>query len=391
VRIRSSTAHQQAATRLTAILSNHVAHHDLGRVFAAGGNGYVDTAMGEQCDDGNTTSGDGCSADCLSDETCGNGYVDTAMGEQCDDGNNSDNDACLAGCVMNVCGDGLQHLGVEACDDGNTVSGDGCSADCLSDETCGNEILDISASETCDGSDFGNDSCQARGYYSGSLNCSANCVDIDDSGCSGSCGDGICEPGHGEIHVSCPTDCPAYVIISAGAWHNCSMMTDETAWCWGGGTYGRLGNGSTASSSIPVQVAGLTNVVTISSGGFHNCAMAADGAIWCWGHGTHGQLGNGSIADSSIPVQVTGLTNAIAISAGGYHSCAVVSDGTVWCWGYSHDGQLGNGSSKERRAVPLASVTRLVKLLSYWNSSMRMTTPPRLAPARHTPQAELAV
>lgn len=47
------------------------------------GDGARDT--GEICDDGNLLSGDGCSGDCLSNETCGNGYVDIARGEQCDD------------------------------------------------------------------------------------------------------------------------------------------------------------------------------------------------------------------------------------------------------------------------------------------------------------------
>ena len=39
----------------------------------------------EVCDDGNIVSGDGCSADCLSNETCGNGRVDIVTGEECDD------------------------------------------------------------------------------------------------------------------------------------------------------------------------------------------------------------------------------------------------------------------------------------------------------------------
>jgi cysteine-rich repeat protein len=61
------------------------------------GNGFLD--VDEACDDGNTIDGDGCSADCLSDETCGNGYVDTALGEQCDDGNGVDWDGCT-GCAI---------------------------------------------------------------------------------------------------------------------------------------------------------------------------------------------------------------------------------------------------------------------------------------------------
>jgi len=56
------------------------------------GNGFVDAA--EVCDDGNLVAGDGCSADCLSDETCGNGVVDVAVGETCDDGNDTSGDGC---------------------------------------------------------------------------------------------------------------------------------------------------------------------------------------------------------------------------------------------------------------------------------------------------------
>lgn len=48
------------------------------------GDGTLDG--GEACDDGNLAAGDGCSADCGSDETCGNGVVDGIAGEQCDAG-----------------------------------------------------------------------------------------------------------------------------------------------------------------------------------------------------------------------------------------------------------------------------------------------------------------
>ncbi|MBW2260657.1 MAG: hypothetical protein JRG91_01690 [Deltaproteobacteria bacterium] len=46
------------------------------------GDGITQTELGEVCDDGGTESGDGCSADCLSDETCGNGITD--VDEDCD-------------------------------------------------------------------------------------------------------------------------------------------------------------------------------------------------------------------------------------------------------------------------------------------------------------------
>ncbi len=54
---------------------------------------------GEACDDGNTTDGDGCSADCASNETCGNKVIDLVKGEQCDDGNFLDHDGCSSACL----------------------------------------------------------------------------------------------------------------------------------------------------------------------------------------------------------------------------------------------------------------------------------------------------
>jgi cysteine-rich repeat protein len=47
------------------------------------GDGAVD--QGEQCDDSNTALGDGCSADCLSNETCDNGATDAIENQACDE------------------------------------------------------------------------------------------------------------------------------------------------------------------------------------------------------------------------------------------------------------------------------------------------------------------
>ena len=59
--------------------------------LAACGDGI--TVAPEICDDGNRDSGDGCDADCSSDETCGNGITDIATGEECD-GQESCNPDC---------------------------------------------------------------------------------------------------------------------------------------------------------------------------------------------------------------------------------------------------------------------------------------------------------
>jgi len=98
------------------------------------GDGTVNT--GEQCDDGNTSNGDGCSSTCQKESTpstCGDGNVDVAT-ETCDDGNTVSGDGCSATCQIetppNKCGNGAID-GSEACDDGNMTAGDGCSQACV--------------------------------------------------------------------------------------------------------------------------------------------------------------------------------------------------------------------------------------------------------------------
>jgi len=61
------------------------------------GNGLLEP--GEQCDDGNTISGDGCSSGCRFEEhRCGNGIRET--GEECDDGNTKYGDGCTPECKI---------------------------------------------------------------------------------------------------------------------------------------------------------------------------------------------------------------------------------------------------------------------------------------------------
>ena len=104
----------------------------------------------EQCDDGNTTPGDGCDGMCRREMYCGDGNVDSD--EVCDDGNNRSGDGCRSDCRSNeTCGNGVRDVVTgERCDDGNTTDGDGCSADCTIAEGCGDGTIDAAVGETCD-------------------------------------------------------------------------------------------------------------------------------------------------------------------------------------------------------------------------------------------------
>lgn len=141
--------------------------------------------------------------------------------------------------------------------------------------------------------------------------------------------------------------------ISARGDQACAIVNGGVR-CWGANAYGALGDGSTVSSAVPVQVSGLTTgAQAIGTGGSHACAVVS-GGVWCWGNGANGRLGSGATGDSAVPVQVSGLAiGALAVTAGGAHTCALVSGG-VRCWGGGYQGQLGTGDgSTADRTTPV--------------------------------------
>ncbi|MEI6604533.1 MAG: cadherin-like beta sandwich domain-containing protein [Verrucomicrobiota bacterium] len=134
-------------------------------------------------------------------------------------------------------------------------------------------------------------------------------------------------------------------------WKNTRLLA------WGGGYtyYGQLGNGSSASSPLPVPVdmsgvlAGKT-VMAIASGSSHSLALCADGTLATWGYNYYGQLGNKSTNNSSVPVLVdrTGVLagkTVVRIATGNNNCLVLCSDGTLAAWGDNWSGALGNNST----------------------------------------------
>lgn len=105
----------------------------------------------------------------------------------------------------------------------------------------------------------------------------------------------------------------AFRQLSAGTAHTCGLTADGSAWCWGSNAEGQLGAPTVADScggipcsTAPVAVTGGLRFATISAGGAHTCAIATDRVAYCWGGNGAGQLGDGTTASSAMPVRVVG-------------------------------------------------------------------------------------
>ncbi len=144
--------------------------------------------------------------------------------------------------------------------------------------------------------------------------------------------------------------------VVAGATHACALMSNGAVKCWGGNTYGAVGDGSTVDRPAPAQVTGLTSgVAAIAAGSGFTCAMTTAGGVKCWGMNSAGQLGVNAWDNKYVPTQVSGLTSGTkSISAGSLHACALATDGKIRCWGFNSSSQLGNGAVASS-AVPVVA------------------------------------
>jgi cysteine-rich repeat protein len=136
------------------------------------GNGCLD--QGEECDDADTESGDGCSDKCSEEQcfTCTEGQLSNDRAAVC-----VGPSQCIADEVCAICGNGTIELG-EQCDDGETPSG------CCDPDTCQFLASTTSCADGlfCDGPE----SCDGSG----------NCVDGPDPVCGNGgnqCKTGYCD------------------------------------------------------------------------------------------------------------------------------------------------------------------------------------------------------
>ncbi len=140
----------------------------------------------------------------------------------------------------------------------------------------------------------------------------------------------------------------AFAALSAGDIHNCGITTASLAYCWGNGSYGQLGDGSTSTTNRrkPVAVLGGLRFVTLSATGQRTCGITSSGVAFCWGDNTNGALGDGTVRNRTTPVAVAGGLRFTSITP----ACATTADGVAYCWGFNNNGAVGDGTTIDRMA-----------------------------------------
>ncbi|MEU8545367.1 Ig-like domain repeat protein [Streptomyces sp. NPDC048717] len=154
-------------------------------------------------------------------------------------------------------------------------------------------------------------------------------------------------------NVPVPVDLPAgvqLVAFSGGNTFTLGLTSDNRVLSWGDNEYGQLGDGTTTNRSVPgpVDFPAGTRIKAIAAGNFHNLALTTDNHLFAWGWNRDGQVGDGTTTtqrNSPVPVALPAGTEIEAIAARGNHSLALTTDGRVLAWGFNASGQLGNGTA----------------------------------------------
>lgn len=99
----------------------------------------------------------------------------------------------------------------------------------------------------------------------------------------------------------------SFTRVSVGLVHTCGESKANRAYCWGVNANGQVGSGTTTLRFLsPVPVAGGHTFAQVSAGSFHTCAKTGTGLGYCWGVNFNGTLGDGTTASSTVPVAVVG-------------------------------------------------------------------------------------
>ena len=167
-----------------------------------------------------------------------------------------------------------------------------------------------------------------------------------------------------------------FAAVTSGYFHSCGLTLAGRAYCWGGNTWGTLGDGSRTASNRPVAVAGGLRYTMIESGAGHTCGVTESGKVYCWGLNDEGHVGADWVRRGiEEPHVLPGNQFWVQVSAGHDHSCALTNEGVAWCWGDNVAGHLGSGGNFARSFEPVrvASTETFTSVVAGYYQSCALT------------------
>jgi alpha-tubulin suppressor-like RCC1 family protein len=173
----------------------------------------------------------------------------------------------------------------------------------------------------------------AAGPYEGDVITSAGAELTWGLNSLGQLGDGT--TADSDVPVSPLLPAATKIIAAAGGQETSYALTSTgKVLAWGYGGYGSLGDGTLDSSDVPVTVSlpAGTDVTAIAAEYYGGLARTPAGTLLAWGEGYFGDLGDGSAASSDVPVTVelpSGLTTTQVGPSMDEGGAAVVSPVTL--------------------------------------------------------------
>jgi alpha-tubulin suppressor-like RCC1 family protein len=122
-------------------------------------------------------------------------------------------------------------------------------------------------------------------------------------------------------------------------------LSGSDIYCWG---TGYLGNGNFHTYPSPQKVIDSGVQYSYVAAGGHTCGITVGGLLKCWGN----TYGDGINTTKLVPTSIDSSTRYVSVSVGNNHACGITDTDQLKCWGDNNKGQIGDGTNITR-ATPV--------------------------------------